>query len=355
MAFFPVTLIAGEIINQQSRITIDMPYYDAATYDSTQLLIISRFDISTGEKTSLGTIDLLKYHLLDTQYMTLFATDWKRDRLIIGSLHKVIVPDYHIVSLKTLELRPLENDSIRNTVGEFYITPECKYIIVFGQDYTRDIDFRDSPNILYTCLFDADTYKPISAIRGISIIGVATTPLYFIPPGDSLIYITNPMSYRSNNSIIKLSLPDLKILDTLIMADYCSPKPNYSFAYDAQSNNVLFYIKCDSIHSQYKYVNAHTKSIIGELIEDNPHACEYGRISDDEKYIALHSGDKITMYDSTLTKLYQIDNVGFNSLRWAYFKDGELVANSKEEGILNKYDVATGALLERIQIHEVQH
>jgi hypothetical protein len=69
----------------------------------------------------------------------------------------------------------------------------------------------------------------------------------------------------------------------------------------------------------------------------------------------MHIGDTVLVYDTTFTKLYQLENVGYNGLQTAYFKNGILIINTIEKGVLNKYDLATGALLERIQIHEVQH
>jgi hypothetical protein len=341
--------------DQNTSITVSEPAYDSIDGTLTRPVNITAFNKYTGEEYTIGVIDLNGFNVKEISYTSFWLFDWKRNRAIVSFDRQTIVPDYQIIDINSLSIYPLQGDSLRNTEGNIYITPDCNYIVVFGRKYTSDKGFREDPSILYTCTFDADNYEPIATIRGISVVGFSIPSDFFIPQGDSIIFISDPMSYRSDNSIVKLSLPDLRILDTLVLADYCSQKPNYSFVYDAGANNVLFYIKCDSIHSQYKLINIHTKKLVGELIEDNPHACEYGRLSDDEKFIALHSGDKITIYNSTFSKLYQIDNVGFYSLRWAYFKNGILVANSKEEGILNKYDIATSALLERIQIHEVQH
>ncbi|NLI17065.1 MAG: hypothetical protein GX409_12350 [candidate division Zixibacteria bacterium] len=117
----------------------------------------------------------------------------------------------------------------------------------------------------------------------------------------------------------------------------------------------MLYVRCDNKYSLYKFVDIHSKEISGEIIDTSQYLYKYARISSDEKYIAMHIGDTVLVYDTTFTKLYQLENVGYNGLQTAYFKNGILIINTIEKGVLNKYDLATGALLERIQIHEVQH
>ena len=213
---------AGNILNENTEVFILEPRYDTTGGTLRELMDIWAYDRLTGDNFQIGTVDLKQFNIPYTLGMHLYLTDWKRDRLIIAASRQVLKPDYLILDLNEMSINNLISDTLENHYyGDLYIDPTCDYLLLMGTDEKSSKTQYEDPTILYIYTFDAETYEFIAKINGISSSGNSIPPDFFIPKGQNYLYIHNPFQDSWSQDIIKLSLPELNLKDTIRISSFC--------------------------------------------------------------------------------------------------------------------------------------
>jgi hypothetical protein len=308
------------------------------------------YDMSNGKETKIGTIDLQKYDISFTTYMKLFITDWKHDRLIIGATRQVLVPDYLVLDLTDMSISHLDADTIKQyPYSNIYINPSCDYIIMMGRDSGDSAKhYWEDQNVLYIFTFDAQSYSQIAKIRGISAIE-EIIPTFSMPKDYNYLYIHNPLQHSWYQDIIRLSLPNLNIVDTLKVQSLCGDSCRF-LTYDIQSNKAIIYVERNdngSIRSNYMLVDLDLKRIISSL---DVNSRNWARLSDDGEYIAIQNPYLgVDIYDTSFVKKVYIADADSGSLRYAFFPNKIFIIDSANEYMIKlKYDVDKGELIDKI-------
>ncbi len=95
-----------------------------------RLVTVNIFNFETRQTRTIGQIELDEF---DTpiMYEGSFIEDSVHDRIIYAPNGGGFTPEWHVIDLKMLTIYRLNADTLNSLLGGVYITPNCKYIIVF--------------------------------------------------------------------------------------------------------------------------------------------------------------------------------------------------------------------------------
>lgn len=348
---------AGSILSKYVRPRISQPDIQISDSVEKALFNIYTYDLTTAVEEKIGTIDLFKYGMTYIWDIDIFAVDYVRDRILISAQRQMPYLDYKMIDLRTMTLDSTGLDSLINTKGRIHITPGCNYIIAFGYDVPKDTleTHWTNPNLVFTCTFDAETYKPIATIRGLSAFEGATTPDYFLPDGDSLLYISDPLKPWGAKDLIKLSLPDLKILDTIAFVSFCIDG-DFDFACDDVRDSIalidIIGDKAVRKFTDFKVINIVNKTLISSLSVPDSIYYHIARLSTNGKWVGLGRDNSIDIYDLNFNLQMQIENCDNRAMAGAFFDNDILIASCDCERFVtvSKYDILTGRKTETLTI-----
>jgi hypothetical protein len=346
---------AGNILNEHMEVFISEPVYDTSGGTIHEPMVIWGYDKLSGQNFQIGTIDLHEFDIEYTLGMYLYATDWKRDRLIIAATRQVLKPNYLILDLNSMTISDLKSDTLENHYyGYLYIDPDCDYLLLMGADEKSSKSQYEDPNILYIYTFSADDYSFLAKINGIASLGISNPPAFFLPIGGKSLYLKNPFKSSWFNDIIKLSLPNLAISDTIKIPSFCGDSCVKTITYDIRANKAIIFSQNrfnDKLASKYKLINLDTHKEIASLSIDTH---SWAILSDEANYTAIQDTNGIIdIYDTLFTKIYTIDDATKEALRYGYFHDSILLVGSEhEDGIMLKYDINQRKFIEKISTEE---
>ncbi len=351
--FASQTLMAGEILNQYSGVIFQPVHIDTVNDIRHRILPVQIIDGLTTQITDFGMIDLDQFGFPEQSSMlTIFITDWVRDRVLFADIHQVIIPDYFVLDLRARSVYRPQSDILNQVYGDMYITPDCNYIVYFGRDYNlenqENMNYLQDHNILFTVAIDAATFNSIARLNTFSAV-MGTYPPNFYFSGDSAIYIVNPFTGPGNRQLINLALPSLAVQDTVKFAAICdSICPNVN-VWDEEANFALLYAYSsdDSIQPAYLIVNLASKTVVSRLVVSRSPNYGAARLSDNAHFVAFQEGQRYLIYDRLFRRHFAISGAGDFTLPGALFRGGIISFYSQRDNAIVDYDLETGRFLRR--------
>ena len=227
LLLLPPSLMAGEILNRSTLVFLKPVYFDTLDGTVHRMMPVELIDVDTWQRTDYATIDLDQFGFPPerSSQLEIYVTDWVRDRVLFADTRQVRIPDFFVLDLRARTIHRPESDILDQVYGDIYMTPNCRYIVCFRQDYTFEIQtnqsFHQNPEILSTLVIDAETFMLVSRLNAFS--ASMNSPGNFFFSDDTTLYILNPFVSHRKSQLVKLSLPSLSILDTLFLNSFCSP------------------------------------------------------------------------------------------------------------------------------------
>jgi len=349
----PQLSTAGEILNEYSSVVTQPVFEDTINGSVHHMWPVQIYDGTTGQSTDWGVIDLDQFGFVGSQ-LVIFVTDWARDRVLFAETRQVWIPDYHVLDLRTRTIYRPESDILNQVFGDMYMSPNCRYIVCFGEDYdlinqTGQTSYLENHNIIFTVVIDAETFNLISRMDAFSARMGTFPPKYFFS-GDTMVYIVNPFTGPKNRQLVRVSLPSLAIQDTIRFASFCDSLCQEVIIEDVRANLTLIhalYSSGDSTGSVFKVIDLISKTAISRL--DVPLSPIYGvsRLSDDADYAAFQERQRYLIYDRNFRRHFEIEGAGDYSLPGAIFGRETISFYSEREDAILVYDLETGRERER--------
>jgi hypothetical protein len=355
--FIPVPLMASPILGPDTWVLFKAVNHDTINGNLHRLLPVELYDPGNNRKTDFATIDLDQFGFPPerSSQLEIYVTDWVRDRVLFADTRQVRIPDFFVLDLRTRTIYRPESDILDQVYGDIYMTPNCRYIVCFRQDYFLENEtnqsFHQNPEILSTLVIDAETFMLISRLNAFS--ASMNSPSNFFFSGDTTLYIANPFVSHRNSQLVKLSLPSLSILDTLFLNLFCSPPCTEAWISDVGNDLAVFstkYANGDSTTQAYKAVSTISKGLLGQLPIMNERLQSPARVSPDGQFIVMRAPDNgIEVFNREFAELYTIDSVAAWRIPIDSLGNVILRVSPIDSDEIEEYEISTGRLIKDIK------
>lgn len=348
----PTLVHAGQILHENSDVRITDPLIDTSEGTNKALMEVIVDDFQNDKVIDMGYVDLYTYGIFSTDQMDVLLLDYCRDRALIATTKQAIYINYKILDLKEMVIDSIGLDSLNKTPGTLHISRDCKYIVCFGDDITTEEDPYKNPDQRYTCTFDAETFKPLAIARGFRGYDFFYPNGYYFPHGDSVFYLHDPQRRWGNGDLLKISLPDLEIIDTIRIHSLGPNNCKSAITFGVEDSLALICYKWDDgqqIKVTYKIINVNLQKIISEWTPPDNDIYTAAKMSGDAKWVAFQKTDnQVMVSDINFNQVLNLTSCGDFRLPFSYFDNGILkIGCGYEDGIGSTWDLNTATLVHK--------
>jgi hypothetical protein len=347
----PDAVESSEILNQHSGVIFGDISLDTTNDAPHRMLPVQIINGENAQISDFATIDLDQFAFPERSSMLqIYVTDWVRDRVLFADMRQVRVPDYFILDLRSRAIYRPQSNILNQVFGDMVMSPNCNYIIYFGEDYEladrESLNYLQDHNLLFTVCINAETFNIISRLNAFTASVGSGIPAYYFS-GDSILYINNPFAGPADQQLVKLELPSLSIRDTIKINSICGNLCPEVAVWDVKAGFSLIYTtdSRDSLLPAYLVINLKSRSIVGRLEVPRYPIFGAARLSDDANFVAFQEGHRYIIYDRLFRRQFEITGVPDYSLPGARFERGNIVFYSEKDKAILEYELATGKFL----------
>jgi len=348
-------LSAGEILSMRTGVFLRPVYFDTIDGALHRMMPVEIVDGETGQRIDFATVDLDQFGFPaeKSSQLEIYVIDWMRDRVLFADTRQVRVPDYHVLDLRTRTVYRPESDILSQVYGDMYMTPNCRYIVYFGEDYDlmnqTGENYLQNHNIMFTVVIDAETFNFVSRLDAFSAWMGSGIPQFSFS-SDTAVYIVNPFNGPTDQQLVRFSLPGLVVQDTIKFATVCDTLCGDVAVWDMRSDHALIYTRYaagDSIQAAYRVIDLLSKRIVSSL--DVPLSPIYGaaRLSDEADFVAFQERQRYIIYDRLFRRSFELEGAPHYSLPGVLFGNGTIRFYSEIDDAILIYDLETGRERER--------